>query len=53
MSAGPRPDRVTYAIDKDVTDRQEASRACNAVLDMLADKLAPAHIDAFSDYPDL
>lgn len=42
--------RRFYAVEKDITDRDEAALVCAVVLDVLAADLAAVSIDAYSDY---
>lgn len=44
--------RLTYAVDKHLTDRSEAAAACSAVLEVLDSALVAAHVDVYSDYDD-
>ena len=45
-------ERTTYVVDKEITARDEANRACAAVLDVLRPALRFAIVDAYSDYND-
>ena len=42
--------RTTYVVEKDITDRNEAEEACQAVLDVLRPVLARAVVDAYTDH---
>jgi hypothetical protein len=44
--------RQEYVLDKDVTDRGEASRACVAVLQTLRPHVRLVVVDAYTDYAD-
>jgi hypothetical protein len=49
----PSPEqRRYYVMDKDVTARDEASRACAAVLQLLRQHLRLVVVDAYTDYDD-
>jgi hypothetical protein len=45
-------ERRWYALDRDITDREEARVACSAVLGVLGPVIAAAHVDVYSDYRD-
>lgn len=45
-------ERVGYAVEKDIVDRQEAIIACREVLNLLRPHLDTATVDAYSDYRD-
>lgn len=45
-------DRQTYAIEKDIVDRDEAGSVCAMVIEVLRPVLHLALVDAVSDYPD-
>jgi hypothetical protein len=44
--------RQQYAVDKDITDRAEATFVCTATLEVLRPHLRLAIIDAYTDYAD-
>lgn len=45
-----RIDPNEYAIDRDGTDRAEATRICAAVISVIGDRVDTVWIDAYSDY---
>lgn len=45
-------ERTTYVVEKEITTRDEAAKACAAVLEVLRPALRFAAIDAYSDYDD-
>jgi len=51
MRSSSRPEpRRDYVVDKDRTDRVEASHACAAVLELLRPDLGLAVVDAYTDH---
>ena len=45
-------ERTKYVVEKEITTRDEAAKACAAVLEVLRPALRFAAIDAYSDYND-
>ena len=45
-------ERTTYVVEKEITARNEATRACAAVLEVLRPSLRFGIVDAYSDYRD-
>lgn len=45
-------ERTTYVVEKEITARDEATRACVAVLEVLRPSLRFGIVDAYSDYRD-
>lgn len=45
-------ERTTYVVEKEITARDEAAKACAAVLEVLGPTLRCAAVDAYSDYND-